>query len=187
MRRWSQELLDCSERRYPQEVLLQRANELLGDAIAFGFPNKGGRRFDSEASDFGLKIHGHVICTRDRGAVSIRRATLGDEPKQRVTACRTGSSASNDLPILRTNSDDFRVGVFDGDEHIGLTLIRRDRLCHVRSPHFVDAISDDRAVMNFHSRLRRAMVDKPCSPITRRTRRGLARTPATRSRAHSLR
>ena len=88
------ELLDRSERRYPQEVLLQRANETLGDAIAFGFPNKGGRRFDSEASDFGLKIHGHVI-----GPVIVAqfdpRATLGAmEPKQRVTACRTGSSAS---------------------------------------------------------------------------------------------
>jgi len=124
------ELLDRSERRYPQKVLLQRANETLGDAIAFGFPNKGGRRFDSEASDFGLKIHGHVI-----GPVIVAQfQSAGDARGDGAKAA--GYRLPNRLQRLETirrscgmNANDLRVGVFDGDEHIGLALIRRDRLC----------------------------------------------------------
>lgn len=50
------------------------------------------------------------------------------------------------------NADDFRVGVFDGDEHIGLAFVGRDGLPHVGSPHFVDAVGDDRAAMRLGRR-----------------------------------
>jgi hypothetical protein len=86
------------------------------------------------------------------------------------------------------NADDFRIGVFDSDEDIGLAFVGRDCLRHVRSPHLVDAISDDRPVMRFGL----------CSPSAMRREQSvfahdaphttwLARTPAARSRAHILR
>src|SRR5512136_3363913 len=55
------------------------------------------------------------------------------------------------------NANDLRVGMFDGDEHVGLTFVGRDRLRHVRSPHLVDAIGDDRAVVRLGRRRHSAM------------------------------
>src|SRR6516164_10688407 len=45
------------------------------------------------------------------------------------------------------NADDFRVGVFHGDEDIGSAFSDGDRLRHVRSPHFIDLVGDDRPIM----------------------------------------
>src|ERR1700680_2683986 len=45
------------------------------------------------------------------------------------------------------NADDFRVGVFHGDEDIGPAFPDGDRLRHVRSPHFIDLIGDDRPIV----------------------------------------
>ena len=55
------EVLDRSEAPDPQQVLLQGANEALGDAISLGLAHERGRGLDSQASDFGLKILGHII------------------------------------------------------------------------------------------------------------------------------
>ena len=45
------------------------------------------------------------------------------------------------------NADDFRIGVFHGDENIGPTFPDGDRLGHVRSPHFIDLVGDDRSIV----------------------------------------
>jgi len=45
------------------------------------------------------------------------------------------------------NADDFRVGVFHGNEDIGSALPDGDRLRHVCSPHFVDLVGDDRPIV----------------------------------------
>ena len=46
------------------------------------------------------------------------------------------------------NADDFRIGVFHGDEDIGPTLPRNsDDLHHVCSPHFIDPVGDDRSIV----------------------------------------
>jgi hypothetical protein len=41
------------------------------------------------------------------------------------------------------NADDFRVGVFHGDEDTGPAVPDGDRLRHVCSPHFIDPVGDD--------------------------------------------
>ena len=43
------------------------------------------------------------------------------------------------------NADDFRIGVFHGDEDIGPAFLDGDRLRHVCSPHFIDLVGDDRS------------------------------------------
>jgi hypothetical protein len=45
------------------------------------------------------------------------------------------------------NADDFRVGVFHGNEDIGSAFPDGDRLRHVRSPHFIDLVGDDRPML----------------------------------------
>jgi hypothetical protein len=45
------------------------------------------------------------------------------------------------------NADDFRIGVFHGNEDIGSAFPDGDRLCHVRSPHFIDLVGDDRPIV----------------------------------------
>ena len=45
------------------------------------------------------------------------------------------------------NADDFRVGVFNGDEDIGSAFPDSDRLRHVCSPHFIDLVGDDRTIV----------------------------------------
>src|SRR5882672_12013460 len=45
------------------------------------------------------------------------------------------------------NADDFRVGVFHGDEDIGSAFPDGDRLRHVCSPHFIDLVGDDRPIV----------------------------------------
>ena len=45
------------------------------------------------------------------------------------------------------NADDFRIGVFHGDEDIGPAFLDGDRLRHVCSPHFIDLVGDDRSIV----------------------------------------
>src|SRR3954449_4772810 len=45
------------------------------------------------------------------------------------------------------NADDFRIGVFHGNEDIGPAFRDGDRLRHVCSPHFIDLVGDDRSIV----------------------------------------
>jgi hypothetical protein len=45
------------------------------------------------------------------------------------------------------NADDFRIGVFHGNEDIGAAFTDGDRLRHVRSPHFIDLAGDDCSIV----------------------------------------
>ncbi len=42
-------------------VLLERADESFGDAIALGLTHEGGRGFDAQTVDFVPKVAGHVV------------------------------------------------------------------------------------------------------------------------------
>src|ERR1019366_8619639 len=89
------------------------------------------------------------------------------------------------------NANDFGIGVFHGDKDIGSTFPDGDGLRHIRAPHFIDLVSDDWSIVQSCTvawvRPPQRGATKPFSRITRRTRRGLARTPEKRNRAHNLR
>ena len=86
------------------------------------------------------------------------------------------------------NADDFRIGVFHGDEDIGPTFSESDRLRHVRSHiSLTSSVTIVPSCALVSARPVRCGASKACSPISRRTRRRLVRIPATRSRAHLLR
>ena len=50
------QLLDGLEGPHPEQVLLQRADEALGAAIAFRCPHEGGRTVDPEKGQFFLEM-----------------------------------------------------------------------------------------------------------------------------------
>src|ERR1039457_7596554 len=45
------------------------------------------------------------------------------------------------------NANDFGIGVFHGDKDIGSTFPDGDGLRHIRAPHFIDLVSDDRSIV----------------------------------------
>src|SRR4029450_7923772 len=54
-------LLDGVEGAHPEQVLLERADEALRAAIAFGSPHEGGRTLDAEEGELPLEGVGHVL------------------------------------------------------------------------------------------------------------------------------
>ena len=78
--------------------------------------------------------------------------------------------------------------MFDGDENIGPPFLDGDGLAPASVPHISLTLSVTMVPSCVFSWLRptRWGARKGFSPITRRTRRGLERPPARRSRAHSL-
>jgi hypothetical protein len=87
------------------------------------------------------------------------------------------------------DADACRRAVIDGDEHRHLTAHDGEGCGHVGSPHRVDGLGDDRAVVA--SRAAGAAVPgrrrQTFSRISRRTRSFEVRSPAWRNRAHTLR
>src|SRR5512132_3831642 len=86
------QLLDGLEVPHPQQVFLQRTDEALGDAVAFGLAH-GRRSLDAEEGDLGLEVVRHVV-----GAVVVAKlqpaaTSLPIARKWRRTPCRTGSRA----------------------------------------------------------------------------------------------
>src|SRR5918998_5701979 len=86
--------------RLQKEVLLQRADEALGDAVALGLADEGGRALDAEEGDLVLEVGCQVV-----GAVVVaEREALGHvlpdaaEVAQDAPAHRTGSTGSKRLP-----------------------------------------------------------------------------------------
>ena len=113
-----------------------------------GLSHEGGRSFDSQAFDFVLEIAGHIV-----GAMIVTQLQStchpgrdGSEAPMHTLAHRLQGLEAIGRPRCM-NADDFRVGVFHGDEDIGPAFPDGDRLRHVRSPHFIDLIGDDRPIV----------------------------------------
>src|SRR3712207_9146407 len=69
------QLFDGVEGMYPQEVLLQGADEAFRDAVALRLADEGRRTLDAEDGDLVLEVTGHVV-----GAMGVaKREALGDE------------------------------------------------------------------------------------------------------------
>ena len=132
----------------PRNIARRRRDEALCDAVALGFSHEGGRSFDPQAFDFVLEIAGHVV-----GAMIVTQL------QSTRHAGRDGSEApmhtlAHWLQRLEAigrracmNADDFRIGMFHGNEDIGTAFPDSDRLRHVRSPHFIDLVGDDRPIV----------------------------------------
>src|SRR5215210_3301969 len=68
------QLFDGVEGVHPKEVLLERADEALRDAVAFWFTDEGRRALEAEEADLVLEIARHVV----RAMVVAQRQAVGD-------------------------------------------------------------------------------------------------------------
>ena len=124
------------------------SDESLCYAVALGLAYEGGRCFDPQAFHFVLEIAGHVVGAMIVTQLQSTRHTGSDgseAPMHPLTHRLQGLEAIGRPRCM--NADDFRVGVFHGDEDIGPAFPDGDRLRHVRSPHFIDLIGDDRPIV----------------------------------------
>lgn len=55
------ELLDRLEVLHPEQLLLERANGALGDAVALGLSDESRGAEDAKALDLVLEVVGHVV------------------------------------------------------------------------------------------------------------------------------
>src|ERR687894_856360 len=117
------QLLDGLEGPHPQQVLLQRADEPLGAAIAFRRPDEGGRTLDAEEGQLLLEVIGHVL----RAVIVAHRQTARDrlsEPTKMLPYALAerfqGLEAGG--PCMRVNADAFGGAMIDRDEHRGLAF-----------------------------------------------------------------
>ena len=87
------------------------------------------------------------------------------------------------------DADACRRAVIDGDEDRDLAILDGEGCGHVGSPHRVDGLGDDRAVVAARAAgaAARVAAERPFSRISRRTRSFDVRNPAWRSRAQTLR
>ena len=114
------QLFDGVECSHPQQVFRQGSNEALCYAVALGLAHEGARSFDSQAFDFVLEIAGHVV-----GAMIVTQLQStrhpgrdgSEAPMHALTHRLQGLEAISRPRCM--NADDFRVGVFHGDEDIG--------------------------------------------------------------------
>ena len=101
------EFLDGREAPHPQQILLQRADEALRDAVAFGLPHEARGTFDAEERDLLLKIVGQVV----RPVVVTQPQPTGSRLRRcprsvRRMPWRIGSRASKRVPTLARNQHD---------------------------------------------------------------------------------
>ena len=111
------QLFDGVEGPHPQQVLLQGADEALCDAVALWLSHEGGRSFDSQAFDFVLEIAGHIVGAMIVTQLQSTRHTGSDgseAPMHPLTHRLQGLEAISRPRCM--DADDFRIGVFHGDE-----------------------------------------------------------------------
>src|SRR5919205_1687075 len=141
------QLLDRGEAPHPEQVLLERAGEALGAAVALRRPHEGRRALDTEEAQLLLEIAGHVlraVVVADREAAGEVLREAAEVPPHALAERLQGLEAVG--AVAGMDADALGRAVVDGDEH-GRLALAGDRGGQVGAPHHVDRLRDDRAVM----------------------------------------
>ena len=198
------QFFDGVEAADPEQVLLQRPDEALGAAVAFGLAHEGGRARDAEEGEFALEVVGDVLAAvivakleascdassegTEAGANTLPDRLEGLEPGAWLPATTTEVVAER-RPRRAAWMPRHSVEQWSTVTKIEAwpSPVRAD----VRSvPH----IASTRAVLIVPSwalgpcgRPTRPGACSPCSRVRRRTRRLEVRMPVKRSRAQIFR
>src|SRR4051812_10971568 len=141
------QLLDRLEAPQPQQVLLERADEPLGAAVALGLAHEGRRALHAEEADLPLEVVADVLAA----VVVAEPQPGGDVPAEGTVAPTDGlldrlqglEAVGNPAGMV---AQALGRAVVDGDEHRRLTLAGHHR-GQVGPPHQVDPLGRDRAVV----------------------------------------
>src|SRR5262245_60763146 len=117
------QILDRLEGPHPEELLLERADEALGHAVALRFPDERRAGLDPEEPEFILKVVAHVltavIVARQEprgGARLVAAEDRRDALPQRLHGLEARPRAGG------VNPDTLRRAVIDDHEHRGGAL-----------------------------------------------------------------
>ena len=147
------EFLDGFEAPHPQQILLQRADEALRDAVPFGLPHETRGAVDAEEGDLLLEIVGQISSTRGRDAAAARgRHASTDTAEAFADTLADGLQGLEAGSALgRMQTDARGRAVIDGHKHAGRSLAPGHRGRHVGAPHDVRRLGGDRAVVRLRA------------------------------------
>src|SRR4051794_40390167 len=133
---------------HPEEVLFQGANEALGDAVALGLADEGGRALEAEEADLVLEVAGHVVRAMVVAQGEALSHVLLDAAEMAQDALAHRLERLEAVAGAGGMAADALAGaVVDGDEDPGPALAQGDSLGHVGAPHHIHGGGGDGAVM----------------------------------------
>jgi hypothetical protein len=141
------QLLDRFEASNPEQVLLQRADEPFGAAIAVRRADESGRAFDAQEREFLLEVVRHVL----RSVIVPHREPAGDvggeaaEIPPHALTDRFQGLKPRGLRI-GVDTDAFSGAMIHRDEH-GRRALAGERGRQIGAPHGVDRLRNDGAVV----------------------------------------
>ena len=117
------EFFDGLEAPHPQQILLQRADEALRDAVAFGLPHEARRAVDAEEGDLLLEIVGQVVRPVVVPETQPAGHAFADAPAAFPDALANRLQGLEAVPTLRgMETDALGRAVIDGHEDAGRPL-----------------------------------------------------------------
>src|SRR3954453_16967039 len=141
------ELLDGVEGAHPEQVLLERADEALGAAVALGSPHEGRRALDAQEGKLLLEGVGHVLAP-----VIVPHGETAPDPLSK--AAEAAPHALPDRlerleaggPARGMDAHALSRVMIDSDEYRDLALAGVGR-GQIGAPHRVHRVGDDGAVV----------------------------------------
>ena len=170
------ELFDRLEAPHPQQILLQRADKALRDAVAFGLPHEARRAFDAEERDLLLEIVGQVVRPVVVPETQPAGHAVADAPEAFPDALADRLQGLEAGPALGGMEADARGrAVIDGHEDEGCPLGDGHGGRHVCAPHHVGRLGGDGPVVRLRpmrvARARRGLevvlAHQPAHPLLR--------------------
>src|SRR5512143_900195 len=144
------QLLNGLEGPYPEQVLLESADEALGHTIAFGLAHEAGRAGDTEEGDLVLKVMGHVVRSMIVAELQTGGEAFGDGTKVVPHALADRLQRLEAIAAaVGMDADALGVAVIHGNEDVGRAVAERHGLGHVGAPHLVDSGSGNGPLMRF--------------------------------------
>src|SRR5579871_3055056 len=142
------QLLDGAERVDPEKLLLERAEEALGDAVAFRRPNERRARLGAEPGELALEGVAHVLAPVVVTHLEAVYDAFGVGAVPRAYGLTDRLESLEARAALRgVDADALGRAVVDGSEDGDVALGERVRGRRVCPPHLVGALGRDRPVV----------------------------------------
>ncbi len=143
------EILHGLECAHPQQLLFERPNEPLRDAVAFRDAHERRTRRDPQESEFGLEIVTHILTAMIMPHLQARCDARGDNSELQAHALADGFQrleAGGASRRMDTNA--FKRAMSDGHEDGHGPVLLRHCAGRIGAPHLIRALGRDRPVVD---------------------------------------
>ncbi len=142
-------LLHRLKRASPEELLFQRPNEPLCDAVAFRGTDKRWTRRHPEKAELGLEVVAHILTAMIMSHLQARGDSSGDGPEllahplaNRLQGLKAGRS------LRRMDADPFERTMIHTDEDRDGSILHRHRAGRIGASPLIGALGRERAVVD---------------------------------------